>query len=44
LQKSKGWYDFVISIVGKNDFLKQYAGHLETGEESISDPFMGGML
>ena len=44
LQKSKGWYDFVISIVDKNDFLKHYAGHVETGEESISDPFMGGIL
>ena len=44
LQKSKGWYDFVIAVAGRPNFLKHYAGHVETGEESISDPFMGGMI
>ncbi|RZK56095.1 MAG: phospholipase C, phosphocholine-specific [Pedobacter sp.] len=44
LQKSKGWYDFKIQIKGKNNFLKHYAGHVETGEESITDPYMGGVL
>ncbi|RZK58659.1 MAG: phospholipase C, phosphocholine-specific [Pedobacter sp.] len=44
LQKSKGWYDLKISVAGNNDFLKHYAGHVETGEDSITDPFMGGML
>ncbi|RZJ80782.1 MAG: DUF756 domain-containing protein, partial [Flavobacterium sp.] len=44
LQKSKGWYDFKIEIIGKNNFLKHYAGHVETGEESITDPYMGGVM
>ena len=44
LQKSKGWYDFIITVTGRQNFLKHYAGHVETGEESISDPFMGGMI
>lgn len=44
LQKSKGWYDFMITVTGRPNFLKHYAGHVETGEESISDPFMGGMI
>ena len=44
LQKSKGWYDFKIQVNGKNNFLKHYAGHVETGEESITDPYMGGVL
>ncbi|RZL50358.1 MAG: phospholipase C, phosphocholine-specific [Pedobacter sp.] len=44
LQKSKGWYDFKIVIKGKNNFSKHYAGHVETGEESITDPYMGGIL
>lgn len=41
LQKSSGWYDFKIS---SGDFLRHYAGHTENGNESITDPYMGGML
>ncbi|MEE1945922.1 phospholipase C, phosphocholine-specific [Pedobacter sp. KR3-3] len=44
LQKSKGWYDFVLSVKGSPAFLRHYAGHVETGKESISDPLMGGVL
>jgi phospholipase C len=44
LQKSKGWYDFKLTIKGETDFVKHYAGHVETGEDSITDPFMGGIL
>jgi phospholipase C len=44
LQKSKGWYDFKVSIKGNANFEHHYAGHVETGEESISDPLMGGVL
>ncbi|MFA6276863.1 MAG: phospholipase C, phosphocholine-specific [Pedobacter sp.] len=44
LQKSNGWYDFKIEVKGKTNFSKHYAGHVETGEDSITDPFMGGML
>lgn len=44
LQKSKGWYDFVLSVKGSPTFLRHYAGHVETGKESISDPLMGGVL
>lgn len=44
LQKSKGWYDFTIRINGNDEFLRHYAGHIETGEISISDPLMGGVL
>jgi phospholipase C len=44
LQKSKGWYDFKVEVKGKPNFSKHYAGHVETGEDSITDPFMGGVL
>lgn len=44
LQKSKGWYNFKLEIKEKADFVKHYAGHVETGEDSISDPFMGGII
>jgi phospholipase C len=44
LQKSNGWYDFKVSVVGDAIFEQQYAGHVETGKESISDPLMGGVI
>lgn len=44
LEKSQGWYDFKIEVKGKTNFVKHYAGHAETGEVSISDPYMGGIL
>jgi len=39
--KSKGWYDFSVKIKGHENFEKRYAGRIETGEDSISDPYMG---
>jgi len=42
-QKHQGWYDLGFNIKGDADFYYQYAGHLENGQESFSDPFMGGM-
>lgn len=44
LQKSAFWYDFSIRVNGHDAFSKQYAGHVETGEEGITDPYMGGVL
>lgn len=44
LKKSNGWYDFTLTVKGNEIFKKQYAGHVETGEISITDPFMGGLL
>jgi phospholipase C len=40
LEKSNGWYDFSIQIDG-DTALKRFSGHVETGRESITDPFMG---
>ena len=40
LDKSFGWYDFVLSAAGDSTFRQQLAGHLETGRDSISDPAM----
>jgi phospholipase C len=44
LEKSNGWYDLLLKIDGFEQFQKHYAGHVETGEESISDPLMGGLI
>jgi phospholipase C len=41
LARTRGWYDLTVS----GDKLEyRYAGHLENGEDSISDPGMGGLL
>lgn len=41
LDNSFGWYDLVIKIQGAKDFVRQYAGHVETGTPGFSDPLMG---
>jgi phospholipase C len=42
LGKSGGWYDLAVTVAGDADFLQRYAGRVETGRPSISDPEMGG--
>ncbi|HXB63160.1 MAG TPA: phospholipase C, phosphocholine-specific [Acidobacteriaceae bacterium] len=44
LEQSFGWYDFSVKVDGFADFEKRYAGHVETGRHSASDPFMGGTM
>lgn len=44
LGSSSGWYDFALQVEGKDSFHRRYAGHVETGRESMTDPYMGGML
>lgn len=41
LSKSQGWYDFSVKVTGSGSFEQRYAGRVETGKESISDPVMG---
>jgi len=36
-----GWYDFVIGVVSDPSFQQHIAGHIETGEHSMSDPAIG---
>jgi len=44
LSKSFGWYDFTITAAGVEIFNKRYAGHVETGQASKTDPLMGNVL
>ncbi len=44
LTKSHGWYDFTVRLAGNAVFEKRYAGHVETGRPSFTDPLMGGMV
>ena len=42
LAASGGWYDFTVTVNGQPDFSRRFAGRLETGADSISDPAMHG--
>jgi len=37
-----GWYDFSVTIGGNPGYQQRFAGRVETGRWSISDPAMGG--
>jgi phospholipase C len=44
LRKSYGWYDVSVKVSGHNGFEKHYAGRVETGRDSFTDPLMGGVV
>lgn len=39
----EGWYDAVIKTSADNDFMHQFAGHIENGKASITDPYMASL-
>jgi phospholipase C len=43
LQRSHGWYDFTVKVKG-SDAGARYAGRVETGKPSFTDPLMGGVV
>ena len=44
LARTSGWYDLTVTVNGDPGFRHQFAGHLENGDDSISDPAMGGLV
>lgn len=42
LDATRGWYDLEVTLDGDSAFQRRYAGRLETGRASISDPAMHG--
>lgn len=38
LKTSFGWYDFSITAHGESGFLQRFAGHVENGHDSVSNP------
>jgi phospholipase C len=44
LERSGGWYDFSIHIPGAPKFKRRFAGRIEDGTPSLSDPLMGKVL
>lgn len=41
LIESSGWYDLQIKVQGNDVFSRRYAGRVENGESSITDPMIG---
>lgn len=39
-QKSHGWYDFSLGLKDRPSFVRRFAGRIENGEETFSDPQM----
>ena len=44
LARSRGWYDLLVTVAGDPHFQRRYAGHVETGEDTVTDPLMGGLV
>ena len=42
LASSSGWYDFSVRVNGQTDYSRRFAGRMETGADSTSDPAMYG--
>jgi phospholipase C len=39
-----GWYDLIVTVAGDSTFNYRLAGHVETGQDSFSDPALGGLI
>jgi hypothetical protein len=42
VKHSGNWYDFTVRVIGQEAFARRFAGRVETGRHSLSDPAMGG--
>jgi len=42
LRQTGGWYDFRVTCDDDPAFARRYAGRLESGEPSVTDPAMAG--
>jgi phospholipase C len=44
LDQFYGWYDLIFTVGGDPNFEYRLAGHVETGQDSFSDPALGGLV
>lgn len=44
LKRNYNWYDFTVEVTGHKQFQEQFAGRVETGELTKTDPLMGRMV
>ena len=35
------WYDFSVTVSGQPDYVRRFAGRVETGKHTVSDPALG---
>jgi len=43
-QDSYRWYDLAVNMTGIDHYSRRFAGRVETGQWSVSDPAMGGIV
>lgn len=43
IKQSGHWYDFTVRVTEYKEFSRRFAGRMETGQASITDPAMGGV-
>lgn len=43
LDQFYGWYDLIVTVSGDRSFQYRLAGHVETGQDSYTDPAMGAL-
>jgi phospholipase C len=44
LEAFHGWYDLIVTVAEDPTLTMRYAGHVETGVDSFSDPALGGLV
>jgi phospholipase C len=44
LSQFHSWYDLIVTVASDPTFKYRLAGHVETGEDSFSDPALGGLV
>ena len=44
LSRTRGWYDLTVTVAGADGAVQRFAGHVESGRDSITDPNMGGLV
>jgi phospholipase C len=42
VKHSANWYDISVGVAGLDAYTRRFAGHMETGRHSLSDPALGG--
>ncbi|HET9934806.1 MAG TPA: phospholipase domain-containing protein, partial [Polyangiaceae bacterium] len=42
IKQSANWYDFTVRVAGFDSFVRRFAGRMENGRNSLSDPALGG--
>ena len=44
LHPFNGWYEIAVTVLEDRQLEYRFAGHLENGKDSFTDPLMGGFI